>query len=232
MDLSALYNIGYGVYVVSSNKGGLLNGQIANTVFQITSEPATIAVSVNKQNLTHEYIKDSKRFSVSILSEETPMIFIGKFGFKSGKTEDKFKGTEFVKLDSGCPAVVENALSYIEAKVINQFDCGTHTLFLGEVVDTKILKKGKPMTYAYYHEIKRGTTPKTAPTFINQAAAAAPQAKKPAQKYRCTVCNYIYDPEIGDPDGGVKPGTAFQDIPDSWVCPVCGAKKSEFVKEG
>src|SRR4030042_394501 len=212
MDLSALYNIGYGVYVVSSNKGGLLNGQIANTVFQITSEPPTIAISINKQNLTHEYIETSKRFSVSILSEETPMTFIGKFGFKSGKTEDKFKGTEFIKLDSGCPAVLENSLSYIEAKVINQFDCGTHTLFLGEVVDSKILKKGKPMTYAYYHEIKRGTTPKTAPTFIKEEK----EPGKTMQKYRCTVCDYIYDPAVGDPDNGINPGTAFEDIPDTW----------------
>lgn len=228
MDLSALHNIGYGVYVVSSNKGNLLNGQIANTVFQITSEPATIAISINKQNLTHEYIESSKRFSVSILSEETPLNFIGKFGFRSGKTEDKFKGTEFTKLNSGCPVVLENTLCYIEAKVINQFDCGTHTLFLGEITDSKVLKKGRPMTYAYYHEVKRGTTPKTAPTFIKEGK----EPVKAMQKYRCTVCNYIYDPEIGDPDGGIKPGTAFEDIPDTWVCPICGAKKTEFVKEG
>lgn len=168
MDPNVLHNIGYGMYIVGSNKGDLLNGQIANTVFQITSEPITIAVSINKKNLTHEYIEASKRFSVSILAEEAPLSFIGKLGFKSGRTEDKFKDIKFIKLSSGCPVVLENTLCYLEAKRINQFDCGTHTLFLGQVTDSKILKVGKPMTYDYYHQVKRGATPETAPTFIKK----------------------------------------------------------------
>jgi rubredoxin/flavin reductase (DIM6/NTAB) family NADH-FMN oxidoreductase RutF len=229
MDPNVLHNIGYGMYVVSSNKGDLLNGQIANTVFQITSEPVTIAISINKKNLTHEYIESSKRFSVSILEEETPLSFIGRFGFKSGRNEDKFKGVNFIKLSSGCPVVLDNALCYLEAEVMNQFDCLTHTLFLGQVTDSKMLKVGKPLTYDYYHQVKRGTTPETAPTFIRKEAIQAKGGDM--QKYRCTVCGYIYDPAIGDPDGGIQPGTAFEDIPDSWVCPVCGAAKSEFVKD-
>lgn len=168
MDPNVLHNIGYGMYIVSSNKGSLINGQIANTVFQITSEPITIAISINKKNLTHEYIDSSKRFSISILEQETPLNFIGKFGFKSGRVEDKFKDTKFIKLDSFCPVALDNALCYFEAKVMNQLDCGTHTLFLGQVTDSKILKVGKPMTYDYYHQVKRGTTPETAPTFIKE----------------------------------------------------------------
>jgi rubredoxin/flavin reductase (DIM6/NTAB) family NADH-FMN oxidoreductase RutF len=229
MDPNVLHNIGYGMYVVSSNKGNLLNGQIANTLFQITNEPVTVAVSINKKNLTHEYIEVSKRFSVSILEQETSLSFIGRFGFASGRTKDKFKDTKFIKLVSGCPVVIENTLCYIETKVINQFDCITHTLFLGEMTDSKILNTGKPMTYDYYHQVKRGTTPETAPTFVKSEVAS--QKKQTGQKYICTVCNYVYDPEIGDPDGGIHPGTRFEDIPDSWVCPVCGAKKSEFIKE-
>ena len=229
MDPNVLHNIGYGMYIVSSNKGDLLNGQIANTLFQITNEPITLAVSINKKNLTHEYIEASKRFGVSILEQETPLSVIGKFGFKSGRTENKFKDTKFLKLDSGCPVVIENTLCYIEAKVINQFDCGTHTLFLGQMTDSRILKTGKPMTYDYYHQVKRGTTPETAPTFV-RAEVARQEEQRPAQKYVCTVCNYVYDPLIGDPDGGIQPGTAFEDIPDSWVCPVCGAKKIDFIK--
>jgi rubredoxin len=155
--------------------------------------------------------------------------FIGKFGFKSGKAEDKFKDTKFIKLGSGCPVVTDNALGYLEAEVINQFDCGTHTLFLGKITDSKALKSGKPMTYAYYHQVKRGTTPATAPTFM-KSETVTKEGKPLMQKYICTICNYVYDPALGDPDGGVKPGTAFEDIPDTWVCPVCGAKKSEFVK--
>ncbi|MDP2911507.1 MAG: rubredoxin [Candidatus Omnitrophota bacterium] len=230
MDPNVMHNIGYGMYVVSSNKGDLLNGQIANTIFQITNEPITIAVSINKKNLTHEYMEASKRFSVSILEQETPLSIIGRFGFKSGRTEDKFKDTKFIKLVSGCPVVIENTLCYIEAKVINQFDCLTHTLFLGQMTDSRILKTGKPMTYDYYHQVKRGTTPESAPTFIKTETIQAKGGVM--QKYRCVVCGYIYDPAIGDPDGGIQPGTAFEDIPDSWLCPVCGAKKTEFVKEG
>lgn len=230
MDPNVLHNIGYGMYVVSSSKGDLLNGQIANTLFQITSEPITVAVSINKKNLTHEYIESSGRFSVSVISEDAPLGFVGKFGFRSGRTEDKFKDTKFIKLGSGCPVVLDNALCYLEVEVINRFDCGTHTLFLGKMTDSKILKTGRPMTYDYYHQVKRGTTPETAPTFI-KSETAAKKNKPPMQKYICTVCNYVYDPSVGDVDGGIQPGTAFEDIPDSWVCPVCGAKKSEFVRE-
>lgn len=231
MDTNVLYNIGYGMYIVSSNKNDLLNSQIANAVFQITSEPITIAISINKKNLTHEYIKASKRFSISVLVQETPLDFVGKFGFNSGRMKDKFKDTKFIKLDSGCPVVLDNALCYLEAEVINQFDCGTHTLFLGQMTGSETLKTGKPMTYDYYHQVKRGATPETAPTFIKKEPVQTGVGGA-MQKYRCTVCGYIYDPAIGDPDGGIKPGTAFEDIPDSWVCPVCGVKKSEFVKEG
>lgn len=166
MDPNALHNIGYGMYVVSSNKNGAFNGQIANTVFQITSEPVTIAISINKKNLTHEYIESSSRFTVSVLTEDTPFIFIGKFGFRTGRNEDKFKDIKFEVLPSGCPVVLDNTLCYIEAKVLRSFDCGTHTLFLGEMTDSKIVGTGKPMTYEYYHQVKRGKTPASAPTFI------------------------------------------------------------------
>lgn len=228
MDANILHNIGYGMYVVSSYKGDLLNGQIANTLFQITSEPVTIAVSINKQNLTHEFIEASSRFSVSILSEETPINFIGKFGFKSGRLGDKLKDVKFKMLSSGCPVVLDYAIGYIEAKVTNKLDCGTHTLFLGEMTDSEVSRSGRPMTYDYYHQVKRGTTPKTAPTFIKGEGMATGGANM--QKYRCTVCNYIYDPMLGDPDSGIQSHTAFEDIPDAWVCPVCGVGKDKFEK--
>jgi flavin reductase (DIM6/NTAB) family NADH-FMN oxidoreductase RutF/rubredoxin len=230
MDPNILHNISYGMFIVSSHsKEGRPNGQIANTVFQITSEPVTIAVSINKKNLTHEHIESSGYFAVSILDESTPLSFIGKFGFKSGRTEDKFKGVKYEILPSGCPAVLDNTIGYIGARVMRKFDCGTHTLFLGEMTDSKILKTGRPMTYDYYHQVKRGTTPETAPTFIRSEETKGRDANM--QKYRCEVCNYIYDPAIGDPDSGIKPGTPFEKLPDDWVCPVCGADKSQFVKE-
>lgn len=171
MDSQILHNIGYGMYIVSSNKGEAINGQIANTVFQITSEPVTIAVSINKKNLTHEFIESSSRFSLSILLEDAPLSFIGRFGFRSGREEDKFKDIKFERLASGCPVVLDHSIGYLEAKVINKLDCGTHTLFIGEMTDSKVLRSGKPLTYDYYHQVKRGGTPNTAPTFIKGSVA-------------------------------------------------------------
>jgi len=224
MNPKALYKLGYGLYVVSSRKGDRLNGQIANTVFQITSEPPTIAVSLNKNNLTHEFIKESRVLVVSVLSQDTPLSFIGHLGFKSGKDTDKFEGISYKTGETQAPVITDNALAYLEAKVIQEVDVGTHTVFIGELVGAEVLKEGEPMTYAYYHEVKRGTTPKTAPVYVEEKKIEAVKAAK----YKCTVCGYIYDPELGDPDGGIEPGTPFEEIPDDWVCPVCGVAKDEF----
>ena len=226
MDLKALYKLGYGLYVVCSKKDGKLNGQIANTVFQVCSEPPTIAVALNKQNLTNEFVSASKVFTVSILSQDTPLSFIGDFGFKSGREVDKLKGINYKLGETGAPIVLDNTVAYLEAKVINQIDVGTHTIFIGEIVGADVLKEGEPMTYAYYHLVKRGSTLKTAPSYIEEKTEAAPKMAK----YKCSVCGYVYDPELGDPDGGIKPGTPFEKLPDDWVCPVCGASKDQFEK--
>ena len=226
MNLKALYRLGYGLYVVSSRKGDRLNGQIANTVFQITSEPPTIAVSINKNNLSHEFIKESRVFTVSVLSQNTPLSFIGHFGFKSGRDMDKLEGINYKTGETQAPVVTDNTLAYLEARVIQEIDAGTHTIFIGELAEAGVLKEGEPMTYAYYHQVKRGTIPKTAPSYIEEKKEATPEMAK----YKCTVCGYIYDPELGDPDNGVAPGTPFEELPDDWVCPVCGVGKSEFEK--
>jgi len=226
MNLKALYTISYGLYVIGSRKGDRLNGQIANTVFQITSEPPIIAVSINKQNLTHEFIKESKVLAASALSHDTPLSFIGHFGFKSGRDIDKFEGINYKIGMTQAPLVTDHTLAYLEAKVIQEVDVGTHTIFVGELVGADVLKEGEPMTYAYYQQVKRGTTPKTAPSYIETKKETVPKMAK----YKCRVCGYIYDPELGDPDGGIKPGTPFEEIPDDWVCPVCGVSKSQFLK--
>ncbi len=224
MNLKALYKLGYGLYIVCSRKGDKLNGQIANTVFQITSEPPTIAVSINKDNLTHEFIRESKVLAVSVLSQDTPLSFIGHFGFKSGRDINKLEGINYKTGETQAPLVTDNTLAYLEARVIQEVDVGTHTIFIGELVGADVLREGEPMTYAYYHQVKRGTTPKNAPSYVEETKVEAIKAPK----YKCTVCGYIYDPELGDPDGGIKPGTPFEEMPDDWVCPVCGASKSEF----
>jgi len=223
VNVKALHKLGYGLYIVSSRKGDRLNGQIANTVFQITSEPPTIAVSINKNNLTHEFITASKVLAVSVLSQDTPLTFIGRFGFKSGRDIDKLKEINYKIGETGAPVVTEHTLAYLEVKVDKEVDAGTHTIFIGKLVGAEVITEGEPMTYAYYHQVKRGTTPKTAPSYIEEKKEAAKMAK-----YKCRVCSYIYDPELGDPDGGIKPGTPFEKLPDDWVCPVCGAAKSEF----
>lgn len=166
MNTTALYKIGYGLYIVSSHKGNKINGQTANTVFQITSEPPTLAVSINKSNLTHEYISESRVFSASVLRRDTPLSFIGNFGFKSGRDTDKFEGIHYRTGTSGAPVVLDNAVAYMEVKVKDEIDVGTHTIFLGEVVDADVLSDEPVMTYEYYHQVKRGTTPKTAPSYI------------------------------------------------------------------
>ncbi len=222
MDIKTLYQISYGLYIITSTKGGKFNGQIANTLFQITSEPPTLAVSINKQNLTHEFIRDSRVFAASILSQDTPLSFIGNFGFKSGRDIDKLAQVNYKVGKTGAPIVLEHTLGYLELKVISEVDVGTHTIFIGNLVEAETLRSGEPMTYAYYHEVKRGTAPKTAPTYIRE------EKVKKVAKYRCTVCGYIYDSEKGDPDGGIAPGTPFEEIPDDWVCPVCGASKDQF----
>lgn len=166
MDLSALYKLGYGMYIVGSYKGDKLNAQIANTVFQITSEPPTVAVSINKSNLTNEYIKASKVFSASVLCQETPLSYIGGFGFKSGRDVDKLANVNYRIGETKAPVVIDNATAYLEAEVIQEIDVGTHTLFIGRVVAAEVLTNEICMTYDYYHQVKRGTTPKTAPSYI------------------------------------------------------------------
>jgi len=166
MEPETFHKLSYGMYIVSSKKDKRFNGQIANTVFQITSKPPTIAVSINKDNLTYDFILESKLFSVSILSIETPMKFIGRFGFKSGREIDKFEGIDYKIGATGTPIVLENSIGYLEAEIINTLDMGTHVVFVGKVVDAQILKDGEPMTYAYYREIKGGKAPKAAPTYI------------------------------------------------------------------
>ncbi len=226
MNAKALYKLGYGLYVVCSRKGNKFNGQIANTVFQITSEPPTIAVSINKNNLTHEFITESKVLTVSVISQDAPLSFIGHFGFKSGRDIDKLENINHKIGETRAPVVTENALAYLEARVTQEVDVGTHTIFIGELVAADVIKEGEPMTYAYYHQVKRGTMPKTAPSYVEEKKVEA--SKTP--KYKCTVCGYVYDPELGDPSSNIKPGTPFAEIPDGWVCPVCGASKSEFEK--
>jgi len=225
MNPQALHKLSYGLYVVTSMKGDKLNGQIANTVFQVTSEPPTLAVSINRNNLTWEFIKESRVFAVSVLCQDTPLSFIGHFGFKSGRDINKLEGISYRLGQTKAPVVIDNAVSYLEARVIKEMDIGTHTIFVGEIIDGDVLNEKPCMTYDYYHQVKRGTTPKAAPSYVEEKKVSTKMAK-----YKCSVCGWIYDPELGDQEGGIAPGIPFEKLPDDWVCPVCGAAKSDFKK--
>lgn len=231
MDLKTLHKVSYGLYIITSTNNDKINGQIANVLFQITSEPPRVAISINKQNLTHEYIKKSKVFAASILSVNAPMTLIGNFGFKSGRDIDKFKDINYNIGKTKSPIVTDGSLAFVEGKIIDSIECGTHTIFIGEVVNAEILSDDKPMTYEYYHKVKGGISPKTAPTYMKSIDETVKKEERKMDKYVCKVCGYVYDPEKGDPDNGIDPGTKFEDIPDDWVCPVCGVGKEDFEKE-
>ncbi|MBI5584326.1 MAG: flavin reductase [Deltaproteobacteria bacterium] len=167
MDRRAFRDLSYGLYIVTSREGNRLNGQIVNTVIQVTSDPPRVAVIINKKNLTHEFITQSGVFGVSVLDDTTTMTFIGPFGFRSGRDGDKFAGVPFKKGSTGVPLVTEHSLSLLEAKVIDCVDLGTHSLFVGDVVSSEVLKTGNPLTYHFYHEVLKGKSPPNAPTFMS-----------------------------------------------------------------
>lgn len=233
MDTKLLRKISYGLYVVGSTKEGRLNGQIANTVFQISSDPVTVGISLNRNNLTNEFVKASKVFSVSVLPSSAPLDFIGNFGFKSGRDTDKYQSVSFKQGETGAPILLENTLGYLEAEVISSLEVETHTVFIGKVVQAEILNnEEEPLTYSYYQQLKRGIAPKKAPdnSTITQLTSKPETSKEvqKMQKFECVVCGYIYDPAVGDPDSGIAPGTTFADLPEDWVCPTCGVSKDQF----
>jgi len=235
LDTSALFTLSYGLYTIGSFSGDRLNAQIANAVFQITSNPARIAVAINRTELTNEFIKTSGYLAVGVLSQTADMSFIGHFGFKSGRDIDKFATKEYIRTQSGCPCPRDNTLACLELKIESSVEVDTHTLFIGALTGCSLLGEGKPMTYNYYQEVLRGKTPPTAPSFKAAQTTCdtqeSPKEEKKMAKYVCNVCGYVYDPEVGDPDGGIASGTAFKDIPDDWVCPVCGVGKDQFTEE-
>jgi flavin reductase (DIM6/NTAB) family NADH-FMN oxidoreductase RutF/rubredoxin len=232
MDLKALHKISYGLYIICSKEDEKINGQIANSIFQVTSDPPTIAVSINKKNLTHNFIEKCKLFTISVLSEKTPMNFIGNFGFKSGRDHDKFKDINYKLSDNDIPIILDYTTAFFELSLIKKIDVSTHTIFIGKVTNADNLSNEPVMTYEYYHVCKGGKSPKNAPTYYKKIDEKIKNKEETKMdRYVCNVCGYVYDPEKGDPDNGIKPGTKFEDLPEDWVCPICGASKEQFEKE-
>lgn len=208
MNKNAFRDLSYGVYIISTLDGGRPTGCVANSVMQVTSSPATIAVSMNHDNYTNSCMKALGKFAISVLSDQSAPGLIGTFGFQSGKDVDKFEGVEAIEKEG--LSIVADACSYMVCKVIDTMETSTHTVFLGEVIDADVLKKEEPMTYAYYHKVVKGKSPKNAPTYISEEAENA--------KWVCSVCGYVYDGE-----------TPFEELPVDYKCPICRQLKEKFV---
>ena len=210
MNKRAFWSLSYGIYLVSVWDNDRPTGCIANSVMQITSEPATVAISINHDNYTNSCFKKSGRFAVSILGEKCDPSVIGTFGFKSGRDTDKFTSVEH-EIHDGM-TVVSECCAYITCEVIDSMETETHTVFLGRVTDADVIGNDTPMTYSYYHKVIKGKSPKNAPTYIAE--------EKNNNSYICSVCGYVYDGEI-----------PFEDLPSDYTCPVCGQPKSVFKKQ-
>lgn len=214
MNKNVFRNFSYGVYVVSTLDSNRPTGCIANSIMQITSSPATVAVSMNHDNYTNSCIEASGKFAISILSEDSDPELIGNFGFQSGKDINKFDTVSYETI--GDLPVITDACGYITCKVIDKMETSTHTVFLGEVVEGDILKNEPAMTYAYYHKVVKGKSPKNAPTYIAEEETKT----ESAAKWVCGICGYVYD---GD--------TPFEELPDTYTCPICKQPKSVFKQQ-
>jgi len=165
MTKETLLKLTYGMYIVASRKGDRFNGLIINTATQVTARPPTVAVCISRDCLTHGYIEESGVLSISMLKKDTPLRFIGNWGWKSGRDVDKFKDARFKIGQTGAPIVLDNAFAYLELKVTDRLTMGTHTIFVGEVVAGETFEDAEPLTYSYYRDIKGGRSSKYAPTY-------------------------------------------------------------------
>jgi flavin reductase (DIM6/NTAB) family NADH-FMN oxidoreductase RutF len=210
IDLTALFSITYGLYVISTKDGEKDNGCIINTLSQVTATPLRIEATLQKQDYTYELIKKSKVFNVSALSTEVPFDVFKRFGYQSGRTADKFGDfAPKARSANGVYYLTDYALSFISAKVVKTVDLGTHVMFIGEVTEARNLAKKEPCTYSYY---QRNIKPKP----------QMPAGSGTGAKWVCRICGYVYDDS--------KEKIKFEDLPSTWTCPLCHHPKSDFDK--
>lgn len=205
MDKKVMFNLSYGLFVLTANRDGKDNGCIINTVTQVTSEPNMITIAVNKANYTRDMISDTGVFTVSIISQDAAFDLFTHFGFQSGKNVNKFADFPHAKrLDNGTLCVTKGTNAYISAKVEYQIELSTHTLFIAEVTDMEMLSDAKSATYDYYHN--------------NIKPKPAAKSEAPAGKtiWRCSICGYVYEGE---------------ELPADFICPLCKHPASDFEKE-
>ena len=175
-DLRAMFNIGYGLYVVTSNDGKKDNGCIVNTVTQVTSSPNRVAVTINKENYTHHVVEQTGIMNVNCLSVEAPFSVFENFGFQSGRTADKLKDFEELRSDNGLRFLPQYINAFFSLKVVNYVDLGTHGMFICDVTESRVITKAETMTYTYYQN--------------NVKPKPETEGKK---GYVCKVCGYVYE---------------------------------------
>lgn len=211
MNLAAMNNLTYGLFVLTTKVNGKDNGCIINTVQQVTVEPNRITVAVNKSNYTHDMICAAKKFNVSILSEKADFALFQRFGFQSGRSVDKFAGwAGYETAPNGIRYITQGTNAYLSANVIEQKDLGSHTLFIAEVIDLQVLDAAPSATYSYYH-----SHIKPKPQEKLQEKQAQKEAAKGQSVWRCEVCGYEY---VGE------------ELPADYICPVCKHTAADFVR--
>jgi len=180
MDTNALFKIGYGLYVLTANENGKDNGCIINTVMQVTSNPCMIAIAVNKQNYTNEMVSRTRKFNISTLAEGVNFDLFKRFGFQSGREVNKFDGFfDTKRSNNGVLYITQNTNSYMSAYVQQEIDLGTHTMFIGQLVDSVCFNDIPTVTYDFY---QKNIKPK-------------PENTAPKKGWRCKICGYIYEGE-------------------------------------
>ncbi len=204
MNKEVLYNLSYGLFVLSAHDNGKDNACIINVVSQVTDQPLQIVFAVNKTNLTHDMVMSSKKCNISMLTEHTPMKVIEHFGFQSGRDINKFEHCEVeMRTGNGVLYIPKYTNAYLSARVVNTIDLNTHTLFVAEVEEMMKLGTDPSLTYAYYH---KNIKPK--PVIADTETAGT-------TRWVCKVCGYVYQ---GDT------------LPDDFVCPWCKHGKDDFEK--
>ncbi len=201
MDSNALFKFSYGLYIITAYENSTDNGCIVNTAGQITDSPNRIAVTINKGSKTHDMIKNTGVFNVSVLSENAEFELFRHFGFQSGFSTDKFRDfADFKRSENGVSYITKGTNAYISARVENEIDEETHTMFIALVEDARILSDTPSATYAYYHSNIK----------------PEPQEKQRRETvWRCKVCGYEY---IGEK------------LPEGYICPICKHPASDFEK--
>jgi flavin reductase (DIM6/NTAB) family NADH-FMN oxidoreductase RutF/rubredoxin len=204
MNKKAMYKLSYGLFVLTANRDGKDNGCIVNTAIQVTSEPNVISIAVNKTNFTHDMIMDTRKLTVSILSQSATFDIFKRFGFQSGRDVDKFQGYDnMTRGANGVYYVTEGTNAYISAYVKETVDLGTHTLFIAQVTDMDVLSDVPSATYEYYQKN------------IKPKPEAVGKTSNGETIWRCTVCGYEY---VGE------------ELPDDFICPICKHPASDFEK--